>query len=79
MLAIDTSGGVESWMEKGKNMPATLKTCRWCKSEVDARAKFCPHCGQVLKGARTLTVILLIVLFIAIVVSLATLKKAGLL
>jgi hypothetical protein len=56
-----------------------MKTCRWCKSEVDASAKFCPRCGQVLKGARTLTVILLILLVVAVVAALATLKNAGLL
>jgi hypothetical protein len=60
-------------------MSASMKTCRWCKSEVDASAKFCPRCGQVLKGARTLTVILLILLVVAVVAALATLKNAGLL
>lgn len=45
------------------------KICKWCRSEIDARAKFCPKCGQVVRGARTLTVILLIFLALAVLVA----------
>ena len=51
--------------------------CRWCRGQVDPRAKFCPHCGQVLKGARTLTVVLLILLGISVIVVLGGLNRAG--
>jgi len=52
---------------------AATKVCRWCRSEVDTRAKFCPRCGQVLTGVRTITGILIFLFFLAILTVLAIL------
>jgi len=52
-----------------------IKTCRWCRSQVDARAKFCPKCGQILSGMRTLTLVLLILLFVSVVAILGSLAR----
>jgi predicted nucleic acid-binding Zn ribbon protein len=51
------------------------KVCRWCRSEVDARAKFCPKCGQVLRGVRTITAVLLFFLVLTLLMVLAVLVR----
>ena len=44
-----------------------MKKCRYCKSEIDSKAKICPQCGKSQKNpvAKTLGVILGIIIIIA--------------
>jgi len=54
------------------------KKCRWCRSEIDALAKFCPKCGQVVKGVRTMTGVLLFVfVLLALMIALAAWRAFG--
>lgn len=43
-----------------------MKTCRHCRSEIDAKAKVCPHCGKK-QGAPGCLIILLVIVVLAVI------------
>lgn len=43
--------------------------CKYCQSEVDAKAKICPHCGKKIKGLPKWLIAIIIVFVIGIIVA----------
>lgn len=50
----------------------TTKKCKYCKMDIPAQAKICPHCRKKQKGMGCLGIILLLVFTLLIIVSLVT-------
>lgn len=53
-------------------MSATTKKCKYCKSEIDKKAKVCPVCGRLQKAHGCLITVAVLLIFMSIGIFTAT-------
>lgn len=46
-----------------------MKKCKYCKSEIDKKAKICPHCGKKQKGVGAIFAIIIVVIVAVVLVA----------
>ena len=46
-----------------------MKKCKYCKSEIDKKAKICPHCGKKQKNSTAMVLIAIVIIITVFIVS----------
>lgn len=54
-----------------------MKKCKYCMSEIDDKAKICPHCGKKQKRSVIKTILGCVMLFFAVMIVIAIVSDGG--
>ena len=46
-----------------------MKKCKYCKSEIDKKAKICPHCGKKQKNSTAMVLVAIVIIITVFIVS----------